>query len=223
MTSIASYIDHTLLKPNTTLKEIEVLCAEAKNYHFASVCVSPCWVKVAASLLKDSDVAVCTVIGFPHGTNTTATKVFEAVDALKNGARELDMVINNAYVAAGLWREVEEEIKALQQCVSNHKGLLKVIIESSTLSDETIKTLTQLVARCSASFIKTSTGFAQGGASPEAVKLMKQYGTDQLKIKASGGIRSRAQLLEYVSLGASRIGTSSGVAIMESTEGSSSY
>ena len=209
---IAKMIDHTLLKPATTAQIVK-LCAEAKEYGFASVCVNPCHVKLAAKELAGSKVKVCTVIGFPLGENTTRTKVFETKEAIKNGATEIDMVMNQSLAKANAWRKVTKDIAAVKK-VCGHI-LLKVILETCNLTQK------QLIAACNAciaagaDYIKTSTGFGAGGATVEAVSLMADIAHPQgLKVKASGGIHNYEEAAEMIKNGADRIGASCGVAIV---------
>lgn len=209
---IAAMIDHTLLKP-ATKKQITTLCEEAMKYGFASVCILPDYVKYAYSLLKDSSVKVCTVIGFPLGENTTAVKVYETKNAVKNGATEIDMVINPSYAKSNQWVKVRKEIEAV---VKAAKGVtVKVIIEACLLDDKKIAKATQAVVDAKAQFVKTSTGFSTGGATVNAVQIMAQVvkGTD-VKIKAAGGIRDFEKAQAMIDAGASRIGTSNGIAII---------
>lgn len=209
---IAAMIDHTLLKP-ATKKQITTLCEEAMKYGFASVCILPDYVKYAYSLLKDSSVKVCTVVGFPLGENTTAVKVYETKNAVKNGATEIDMVINPSYAKSNQWVKVRKEIEAV---VKAAKGVtVKVIIEACLLDDKKIAKATQAVVDAKAQFVKTSTGFSTGGATVNAVQIMAQVvkGTD-VKIKAAGGIRDFEKAQAMIDAGASRIGTSNGIAII---------
>ena len=208
---IAGMIDHTLLKP-ATKKQIETLCEEAKTYNFASVCVNPCHVKDAAALLNGSDVKVCTVIGFPLGENATKAKVDETKIAIKQGATEIDMVMNQSWAKSNSWGKVQKEIAAIKKACG--ALTLKVILETCNLSDK------QIVAACKASvaagadFVKTSTGFGKGGATVEAVKLMHDTVAEHgLKVKASGGVHNYEEALAMVNAGASRIGASCGVEI----------
>ena len=208
---LAGMIDHTLLKPATNA-QIATLCAEAKEYGFASVCVNPCHVKTAAKELEGSKVKVCTVIGFPLGENTTKVKVFEAKEAIKNGATEIDMVMNQSLAKANAWRKVSKDIAAVKKACGHI--VLKVILETCNLSQK------QLIAACNAcvgagaDYVKTSTGFGAGGATVDAVSLMADIVHPQgLKVKASGGIHDYDEALAMVKNGADRIGTSSGVQI----------
>ena len=210
---INKLIDHTVLKAFATSEDITKLCNEALEYDFASVCVNPANVSLASSLLKDSDVLVCTVIGFPLGANTIETKIFETVDAIINGADEIDMVINVGQAKAHNWDYVYEDIKAV---VDAAKGVLvKVIIECCYLTDEEKVEACKACMKAGADFVKTSTGFGTGGATPADVKLMKETVGDVCMVKAAGGVRNKEQFLEMISLGADRIGCSCGAAIME--------
>lgn len=206
-------IDHTLLKPDATANDIKRLCEEAKAYEFASVCVNPCHVLLAGKLLSSSIVKVCTVIGFPLGANSTETKCFETTLALKDGAEEFDMVINEGWLKEKKYNQILSEINQLKKIIGHR--ILKVIVEISLLSDEDIIAISKIVSQSNADFIKTSTGFGAHGATPEAVKLFKDHISAETKIKASGGIRDFKTAKAYLDLGVSRIGTSSGIVIME--------
>ena len=207
------YIDHTALKSAVTEKEIETLCNEAKKYNFKSVCVNPCDVSLAVKCLSGTDVKVCTVIGFPLGKNATEVKVFETEKALKDGATEFDMVINVAKLKEGNESFVENEIKAV---INSAKGnVVKVIIETGLLTDEEIALATKIVCKAGADFVKTCTGFTGGVATENAVKILMANLSGKTLIKASGGIRTKKDALNFISLGVSRIGTSAGVKIME--------
>ncbi|MGE7120218.1 deoxyribose-phosphate aldolase [Peribacillus sp. NPDC046944] len=210
----AKLIDHTLLKADATEKEIVRLAEEAKEYGFASVCVNPQWVSLAAKELKGSDVKVCTVIGFPLGASTTAVKVFETQDAISNGAEEVDMVINIGLLKAGNDNAVEADMKAVANAVHG-KALLKVIIETCLLTEEEKVRACQLVVNAGADYVKTSTGFSTGGANVEDVMLMRKVVGPNLGVKASGGIRDKNDLEKMAKAGATRIGASSGVKIMQ--------
>lgn len=201
------YIDHTLLKAYAKEIDIKYLCDEAKGYNFKSVCVNPCFVKFAKEQLKDSDVLVCTVIGFPLGANTTKTKVFEAVDAINNGADEIDMVINISMVKDGNYEYVYNEIKEVKEAIKDHT--LKVIIETCYLTEEEIRKVSQIVKDAKANFVKTSTGFGTAGATVENVKIIKDAVGD-FDIKASGGIKTKEDFEKMIEAGATRIGTSNG-------------
>lgn len=206
-------IDHTLLKADATSAQIKQLCQEAKDYDFKSVCVNPAFVLQAAELLKGSDVEVCTVIGFPLGANTTATKIFEAKDAIANGATEVDMVINISQAKDGQWEAVEEEIKQIAEAVKG-KAILKVIVETALLTDEEIKNATEATVNAGADFVKTSTGFSNRGASLNDVQIMNTVTQGKIGIKASGGVSNRQDALNMVEAGATRIGASKGIQIV---------
>lgn len=208
------YIDHTLLKANATKQEITKLCNEAKQYHFASVCVNPYYIPLCANLLKGSDVKVCTVIGFPLGQMTTKAKCDEALDACLKGAGEVDMVLNIAALQAKDLAYVTDEIKQIKNICHEHKAILKVIIETCLLSEEDKINACKCVSDAQADFIKTSTGFSTAGATVEDVALMKKYVSPSVKIKAAGGIRSKADALAMIEAGASRLGTSKGIMLV---------
>ncbi|MEG0034332.1 MAG: deoxyribose-phosphate aldolase [Bacilli bacterium] len=205
-------IDHTVLKPEASESDVVALCEEAKKFDFMSVCINPCYVKIAKSCLKDSDVAVCTVIGFPLGSNTTETKVFETKLAAKEGASEIDMVINVAALKDHKDEYVFNEISAIRKACK--KQLLKVILETCLLNDEEIVRACELSVKAGADFVKTSTGFNKEGATAHAVSLMRKTVGPNIGVKASGGIRTHETLLEMVEAGANRIGTSSGPKII---------
>lgn len=205
------YIDHTKLGANVTKAQIDQLISEAKTYDFKSVCVNPIFVKYAKEALKDTDVLVCTVIGFPHGTHTTAVKIFETQDALNNGADEIDMVIN-IFDLKNDPLKVYEEIKALKDVCG--QKVLKVIIETCYLTPEEIVKASELVVKAGADFVKTSTGFGTGGATIENVKLMKETVSNKAEVKASGGVRTYEQAMAMIDAGATRIGTSNGIDII---------
>ncbi|MBR2669017.1 MAG: deoxyribose-phosphate aldolase [Solobacterium sp.] len=206
------YIDHTLLKPESTPQDIEKICLEAKEYDFASVCIQPCYVKMAYGLLKDTDVKVCTVIGFPLGANTTETKIREACQAVEEGAGEIDMVINIGALKAGDTVYVTEEIRRIKEAIGDL--VLKVIIETCLLTDEEKVLACQCAVNAGADFVKTSTGFSKGGATVADVRLMKQTVGDRCQVKASGGIRTPEDFEAMVEAGATRIGTSSGIKLI---------
>lgn len=209
-------IDHTLLKSDATLSMITQLCDEAMKYHFASVCVNPTWVHYCADYLKDCDVKVCTVIGFPLGASTTETKIFEAKNAIENGADEIDMVINIGALKDGHLDLVYNDIKAVVDACFNH--CVKVIIETCLLTDEEKRTACHLAVKAHATFVKTSTGFSTGGATVHDVTLMKETVGDQCFVKASGGVRNYEDMMAMIHAGASRIGTSAGVKLMNNQE-----
>ena len=209
MMDLAKMIDHTNLKASTVKEEILKLTKEAKEYQFASVCVNPTWVELAAQELKGTDVKVCTVIGFPLGANTKEVKVFETKDAIEKGAQEIDMVINIAKLKDGDDDYVESEIAGVVEA-SKGKAIVKVIIETCLLTDDEKKQVCSLAVKAGADFVKTSTGFSTGGATIEDVALMKQTVGAHVGVKASGGIRSKEDAQAMVHAGATRIGASSG-------------
>ncbi len=211
---LAKTIDHTVLKATATQGDIEKLCAEAKQYNFASVCVSPCWVGYASELLEDSDVMVCTVAGFPLGTSCKEIKAAEAEFAVSMGADEVDMVINVADLKEGRVDRVVKEISAVVDAAAVGRTV-KVIVECCYLTPEEIATVTQAVIDGGAHFIKTSTGMATYGARVEDVKIMKQVAGDQILIKAAGGIRTLEDAIAMLGAGADRIGASASIAIVE--------
>lgn len=211
---LAAIIDHTALKPDTTNEQIVALCSEAKEYGFASVCVNPSSVKLSFECLKGTDVKVCTVIGFPLGATTTNTKVFEAKEAIKNGATEVDMVINIGALKGGDDAAVLLDIEAVVDA-SKEKALTKVIIETVLLSNEEKVRACQLAIKAGADYVKTSTGFASGGATPQDVALMRKTVGSNVGVKASGGIRDRETTMVMIEAGANRIGASSGVKIVQ--------
>ncbi len=212
----SKYIDHTLLKATATYDEILKLCNEAKQYDFASVCVNPANVTFAHQLLEDTGVKVCTVIGFPLGANTPAVKAFEVTDAITNGADEVDMVINVGMAKAHNWDAVYEDIKAVVDAANG--VLVKVIIETCYLTDEEKVEVCKLAVKAGADFVKTSTGFGTGGATKEDVALMHKAVDGKAEVKASGGIRDKAAFEEMIAAGATRVGCSAGVKIMEGYE-----
>ncbi|HXG39047.1 MAG TPA: deoxyribose-phosphate aldolase [Bacteroidota bacterium] len=207
-------IDHTLLKPEATKQQIEQLCAEAKHFQFASVCVNPCYVKLCAQLLRDTKVKVCTVIGFPLGATSTEAKVAEAEQALKDGARELDMVINVGMLKSGMDAYVEQDIRAVGRVAHRTGAILKVIIETGLLTDEEKVKACVIAKRAGADFVKTSTGFSKGGATAGDIRLMRKVVGQALGVKASGGVRTQEQALELIESGADRIGASASVKIV---------
>ncbi|MGO2099788.1 deoxyribose-phosphate aldolase [Vagococcus salmoninarum] len=206
-------IDHTVLKPETTQGEIETLCQEAIEHNFMSVCVQPTWVSLAADLLKGSQSVVCTVIGFPLGANTTKVKAFEAADAEANGAKEVDMVINIGWVKDEQWEKVLTDIKAVVEAVKE-ETLVKVIVETALLTTVELEKVTEIVAVSGAEFIKTSTGFSTAGAQITDVELMSRVSNGRIKVKASGGVRTKVDADKMVAAGANRIGTSNGIEIV---------
>ncbi|MDV2683076.1 deoxyribose-phosphate aldolase [Alkalihalophilus sp. As8PL] len=221
--SIANLIDHTALKADTTKEQILTLCAEAKEYKFASVCVNPTWVKLAAEQLKDAEgVEVCTVIGFPLGANTPEVKAFEVKNAIENGATEVDMVINIAALKDKDNELVERDIRAVVEAAKG-KALTKVIIESCLLTDEEKVRACELSVKAGADFVKTSTGFSTGGATVEDIALMRKTVGPELGVKASGGVRDLEGARAMVDAGATRIGASAGVSIVNGEKSDSDY
>ena len=212
--NINKYIDHTALKPNADKATILKLIEEAKQYDYASVCINPCWVKLAAEKLQGTDVKVCTVIGFPLGANTAKVKVFEAQDAIENGATEVDMVINVGMLKDKNYEYVQNEIAAIVDAAKG-KALVKVIIETCLLTDEEIVIACQLAQKAGADFVKTSTGFSTGGATVEDVRLMRQTVGSNMGVKASGGVHTHEEALAMIEAGASRIGASAGVKLLK--------
>ena len=212
--SLASMIDHTLLKAEATVAQIEVLCNEAIQNKFASVCVNPAYVSTSAAILKGSGVNVCTVIGFPLGANTSAIKAAEAADAVANGADEVDMVINVGMARSGNWDYVQKDIECVVTAVKG-KALVKVIIETCFLNDEEKKKACVAAKNAGADFVKTSTGFGKGGATVDDVVLMRAVVGPDMGVKAAGAVRDFATAVAMVEAGANRIGTSSGVAIIK--------
>jgi deoxyribose-phosphate aldolase len=213
--TIASYIDHTLLRPDADERMIRQLCAEALEYQFAAVCVPPCYVKIASSILGESAVKIATVVGFPFGYQTAEVKFFEAHKALSTGASEIDVVWNLAAFKTGKLADVENEIGELATLCHLRGGLLKVIIETALLSEEEIIDACSICAQAEADFVKTSTGFAQQGATVEDVLLIRQNLPERVRIKASGGIRDIAFAKELIKAGADRLGTSAGVQLLK--------
>lgn len=208
---LASYIDHTILKPDATTEEIRRLCAEAIEHDFAAVCVNPCYVALAAHLLSDSDVKVATVVGFPLGATSTAVKVYETAEAVEHKADEIDMVINLGAAKLGLWDAVADEIRAVVEAAAGRT--VKVIVETALLTEAEKQQACQAVLAGGAQFIKTSTGFSKGGATVEDIALFKTIVGKRIGIKASGGIRTREQAEALVKAGATRLGSSAGVAL----------
>jgi len=212
--NINKLIDHTALKPNTNKKSILKLIAEAKTYDFASVCVNPCWIELAHQELKNTDVKVCTVIGFPLGANTTEVKVFEAKDAIEKGAQEIDMVINIAMLKDKEYDYVENEIHQIVEAAKD-KAIVKVIIEACLLTDEEKIKACELSQKAGADFVKTSTGFSTGGATVHDIALMRKTVGAEMGVKASGGVHTHEEALAMVEAGATRIGASAGVKLLK--------
>jgi deoxyribose-phosphate aldolase len=216
--AVALLIDHTMLKPDASQEDIARTCAEARHYGFASVCVNPYWVRFASAALAGSGVNVCTTTGFPLGANESATKLAEGELALMQGAKELDMVQNVGALRSGHLETVLNETRQLAQLSHSRGGILKVILETCCLSEEEKETACRLAVEAGADFVKTSTGFANAGATLEDVRLMRRIVKDSAGVKAAGGIRTLEALLGMVGAGADRIGTSSGVQIMQELE-----
>lgn len=209
-------IDHTILNANATEEEVLQVVAEAKEFHFFSVCVNPTWVPLVSENLAGTDTATCTVIGFPLGANTSEVKAYEAQDAVKNGANEVDMVLNIGALKGGQDTKVSDDIKAVVEAVAGGRTLVKVIIESAMLTDDEIVRACNIAKAAGADFVKTSTGFAkEGGASVHAVKLMRQTVGPDMGVKASGGIHSTQEAEAMIAAGATRIGASASIAIIQ--------
>ena len=215
------YIDHTLLKQDASQEQIDRLLSEAREYNFASVCVNPTWVAHSKAGLEGSDVKVCTVVGFPLGATTSAVKAFETKEAIQNGADEIDMVINVGALKSGNLDLVESDIRAVVEASGDK--LVKVIIEACLLTDDEKVVACQLSQKAGADFVKTSTGFSTGGATVEDVALMRQTVGPDMGVKASGGARSYDDAQAFIKAGATRIGASSGVAIMKGETASGNY
>ncbi|MBI4429923.1 MAG: deoxyribose-phosphate aldolase [Ignavibacteriales bacterium] len=207
-------IDHTLLKPEATKAQIEELCDEAKQYRFASVCINPSYVKLCADLLRDTSVKVCTVIGFPLGVTSSDTKVFETEKAIKDGAREVDMVLNIGMLKSGEYDYVQKDIAGVVSAAHRHGVLTKVIVETGLLTDEEKVKACVLAKKAGADFVKTSTGFAKGGATVGDIALIRRVVGPKLGVKASGGVRTQEQALALIASGADRIGASASVKIV---------
>lgn len=219
--SLAHTIDHTLLKPEATIDQIEALCAEAAEHHFASVCINPYWIPTAKKALAGSGVKVCTVVSFPLGAGLSHAKVHETQEALNAGADEIDMVQNIGAARGGHWNFIEHEI---HEIVSTAQGkLVKVILETCLLDENQIRNCCKAAERAGAHFVKTSTGFSTGGATIEVVRLMKSSVSANVQVKASGGIRDLDTAQQMLDAGATRLGTSSGVAIIKGQESGAGY
>lgn len=218
---LSKYIDHTILAANADAAKIEKLCQEAIEYDFASVCVNTCWVEKCRDLLKDSDVNVCTVVGFPLGAMSTETKAYEANWAVKNGADEVDMVLNVGYIKSGMLKEAEEDIRRVKEACEGK--LLKVILETCLLTKDEIVTACKLSMNAGADYVKTSTGFSTAGAKAEDVALMRATVGDKLGVKASGGIRDYESAKAMIDAGAFRLGCSAGVAIVNGGSSDAAY
>ena len=210
---LEKYIDHTLLKPTASEEEIRKLCEEARTYDFYAVCVNSCYLDLATDELKGSPIKLAAVVGFPLGAMATDVKIAEAKYCIEHGADEIDVVMNIGWFKSGQYDRVQEELSLIKKSIGD--SVLKVIIETCFLSDEEKIVASKLVVASGADFVKTSTGFGGGGATPEDVALMKKAVEDKIQIKASGGIRDRETALGYIEMGVARLGTSSGVKIIE--------
>lgn len=219
---LARMIDHTILKANATEAEVRTLCEEALKYNFASVCINPSRVSLASEILKGSEVKVCTVIGFPLGATSINSKALETIEAINDGATEVDMVINIGKLKDKDYDYVKKDIEAVVNA-SKGRALTKVIIETCLLTDEEKVKACQLAKEAGADFVKTSTGFSTGGATPEDIKLMRETVGPELGVKASGGVRSYDDAIAVIKNGANRIGASASIAICEGTESNSTY
>ncbi|MBC8160843.1 MAG: deoxyribose-phosphate aldolase [Roseiflexaceae bacterium] len=216
---IARFIDHTLLKPEATPPQVEQLCAEAREYGFAAICINPIYVQLAASLLAGSQTAVCTVVGFPLGATTSEVKVFETEQACRSGAAEIDMVIAIGQLKAGKHAYVREDIRLVVAAAHASGAICKVIIEAALLSDAEKRMAVELAVEAGADFVKTSTGFSSGGATVADVALMHQAAGGRAQVKAAGGVRSLADAQAMIAAGATRLGSSGGVAIVHEAGG----
>lgn len=211
-------IDHTILKPEATEAAVQKIIDEAKEYNFFSVCINPCWVAFASEQLADTDVAVCTVIGFPLGANTPEVKAYEAADAIKNGANEVDMVINIGALKSQQYDYVRQDIQGVVDAAKG-KALVKVIIETALLTEEEKVKACELAKEAGADFVKTSTGFSTGGAKVADIRLMRETVGPDMGVKASGGVHNAEEALAMIEAGATRIGASTGVAIVSGATG----
>lgn len=220
---LAKFIDHTLLKPDATADDIDLLCSEAKDYGFAAVCVNPAWVKRASGNLKGTDVRVASVVGFPFGATTPDIKAMETRRVLRDGAREIDMVINIGALKSGQFDEVREDIARVTDACRDVGAITKVIIETSLLNDEEKVMASHLAKEAKADYVKTSTGFAGGGATVHDVLLMRETVGPDMGVKASGGVRNREDAEEMIAAGATRIGASAGISIVTGGTSSEQY
>jgi len=214
---IAKYIDHTILKPEATVEDVKKLCREAKEYNFASVCVNGCYAKLVSTELAGSDVKTCVVVGFPLGAMTKEAKAFETSDAIKNGADEIDMVINVGALKDKNYDLLKQDIEAVVNAAKD-KAIVKVIIETCLLTDEEKVKACEIAKEAKADFVKTSTGFSTGGATKEDIALMRKTVGEGLGVKASGGVRDYKTAMEMINAGASRIGASAGIAIVSESK-----
>ncbi|MDF1595039.1 MAG: deoxyribose-phosphate aldolase [Acidimicrobiia bacterium] len=220
---LAKFIDHTLLKPDATADDIDLLCREAMDYGFAAVCVNPAWVKRAATNLRGTDVRVASVVGFPFGATTPDIKAMETRRVLRDGAREIDMVINIGALKSGQFDEVREDIARVSDACHEVGAINKVIIETSLLQDEEKVMASHLAKEAKADYVKTSTGYAGGGATVHDVLLMRETVGPDMGVKASGGVRNRADAEEMIAAGATRIGASAGISIVTGGTSSEQY
>jgi len=216
MTDLSQYIDHTLLAANASINDIEKLCKEANEYNFCSVCINSSYVKKASKFLENSKVKVCTVVGFPLGAMNSESKAFEAKTAIKDGADEIDMVINVGFLKSKMYDEVKSDIKAVNDVCK--EVILKVIFETALLNEKELRTVCEISKDIGVDFIKTSTGFSTRGASIDDIKIMKECVGNDVLIKASGGIRDYEKAMQMIEAGASRLGVSAGIAIVTDTE-----
>ena len=219
--NIASYIDHTVLAADAVKSKVEQICLEAKEHHFASVCINSCWVPMAAEILKGTGVNVCTVVGFPLGAMSTRAKAYEAKVAVEEGATEVDMVINIGALKSGMYKEVEDDIRACKEACGDK--VLKVIIETCLLTESEKVMACELSEKAGADFVKTSTGFSKAGATVEDVALMRRTVSDKVKVKAAGGIRNYETAKAMIDAGADRLGCSAGIAIVKGEESDAAY
>ncbi|MDG5855424.1 deoxyribose-phosphate aldolase [Clostridium beijerinckii] len=215
--NIAQYIDHTILKPEATVEDVKRLCREAKEYNFASVCVNGCYAKLVSTELAGSEVKTCVVVGFPLGAMTKEAKVFETSQAIENGASEIDMVINVGALKSKDYNFVKEDIEAVVNAAKG-KALVKVIIETCLLTDEEKVKVCEIAKEAKADFVKTSTGFSNGGATKEDIALMRKTVGPDLGVKASGGVRDFKAAMDMINAGASRIGSSNSIAIVNESK-----
>ena len=214
---IAKYIDHTILKPEATVEDVKKLCKEAREYNFASVCVNGCYAKLVSTELSGSDVKTCVVVGFPLGAMTKEAKAFETTDAIKNGANEIDMVINVGALKDKNYDFLKEEIEAVVNAAKG-KAIVKVIIETCLLNNQEKVKACEISKEAKADFVKTSTGFSTGGATTEDIALMRKTVGKNLGVKASGGVRDYKTAMDMINAGASRIGASAGIAIVSQSK-----
>jgi len=217
VSALAATIDHTVLKPDSSVEHVRALCREAVTYRFASVCILPWHVADARHLLGNDAVAICTVIGFPLGASTTSAKVHEAIDAIGNGAKEIDMVASITALKSGQYDRLLSDVQQVTAAVHDHGAIVKVIIETCLLTHDEKLRMCEVVTTAGADFIKTSTGFSTGGATVEDVRLLRQHVAPSVQVKASGGIRDLQTAIAMLNAGATRLGTSSGVAIVNAT------